>query len=110
MALLILTINMIRWFFFLKSEFSRVKNEEVVGKLVLTTVCAVCYYIFILGDWCTCYLPRSTSPTWNTPLGYNYLTMYSYLMAGSILVISVFSSRLTRIESQESKVRHHHNK
>jgi len=104
MALLILTVNLIRWFWFVKRRFSNGKNEEEDSKLVLNSVFAVCFYIFILGEWSICYLPQSTSPTWTTPVGYNYLTMYSYLMAGSILIISVISSRLTRVEYQESKV------
>jgi len=104
-ALLILTVNMFRWFLFVKRKFSSGKHEEEDIKLILNTVCAVSYYIFILGDWLFVYAPHSTSPTWLSLIGYNYLTMYSYMMAGIILIISVISSRLTRIEYHESKVR-----
>jgi len=102
-ALLILTVNMIRWFLFVKRMAFSGKNENDI-KFVLCTVCAVCYYIFILGDWLLFYAPKSTSPMWSSILGFNYLTMCSYLMAGSTVIISIVSSRLTRIESQESKV------
>ena len=66
-ALAVLTVNMIRWFLFVKREFAYVKNEEVIGRLIHFSVCAVCYYIFILGDWCICYLPKSISPAWTSP-------------------------------------------
>ena len=105
LALLAFTINMIRWFRYVKLKYCYGNNEQEDIRIILCSVCAVCYYIFILGDWLIYYAPKSTSPTWTSRLGYNYLTLYSYLMAGAILMISVTSSRIIRKESHESKVR-----
>ena len=103
-AFLFLTVNVIRWFWFVKKKFSNGKHEEDDIKLILMTVCAFCYYAYILGDWLLVYAPPSTSLSWLSLLGHDYLTMLAYFMSGIILVISVVSSRLTRIESHESKV------
>jgi len=104
LALLALSINMIRWFRYVKLKYNHGNNEQEDIRMILCSVCAVCYYIFILGDWLIFYAPKSTSPTWTSILGYNYLTMYSYLMAGTILMISIISNRIIKKESLESKV------
>jgi len=65
---------------------------------------AVCYTTFIFGDWLIFFAPQPLTPDW-TNVGTNYLTMYTYLMAGCTLVITVITSRFARFEAEDSKVR-----
>jgi signal transduction histidine kinase len=69
----------------------------------MCSIYAISYTIFILGDWLIYFAPQPINPDWSN-VGANYLTMYTYLMAGCTLVITVITSRFARLEAEDSKV------
>jgi len=95
-----LIITLLRWIWYLRTCNVLDKSEEMRNNLC--SVYAFFYTVFILGDWFIFFLP--VVPTAWTSIGVNYLTLYTYLMAGCILMTNLFLNRLTRIDASGTKV------
>jgi hypothetical protein len=100
LGFLSLIITLMRWIWYLRNCHALDKSEEMRNNLC--SVYAFFYTVFIFGDWLIFFFPV-VPPSWmNT--GVNYLTLYTYLMAGCILMTTLIANRLSRIDANETKV------
>lgn len=107
-----LIISILRWYryFYLsgmRSSLSHGPNAESVRRKsdFLCTVYGTFLAIFLFGDWIVFYLPLPASSPWSV-VGYEYLSMYNYLMAGCTLCMTVVLNHSARIEAANAKVKY----
>lgn len=119
LGLFILVLTILRWFFFRQSTIFASKicsdshdslemmndahNSEQRKANLLCSVYGVFLGIFLFGDWILFYIPLPISSPWSL-VGCNYLTMYSYLMVGCTLCITVVTNHIARTDAVDARV------
>jgi len=95
-----LIVTIVRWLHYLRHCGSLDKSEEMQNNLC--SVYALFYTIFLFGDWILVFSP--VYPESWSPLGVDFLTFYTYLMAGCTLMTTVITNRFSRMDANETKV------
>lgn len=100
-GLLLLIIATGRWIHFCITVPTADKSDELRNR-----VCSLYVFfgiLFILADWLIFYFPLDDFPDW-TNIGANYLTLYTYMMAFCVLMITALTNRICRLDANEGKV------
>jgi hypothetical protein len=101
-AFLLLFIQYFRWFIFV---YNNIHINEMKSRIYLGNLYAFSIFIFLCFDWSVFFVPTEDIPTtWSSFIGENYFTMYTYLIAGTTITLTVVTVRLGRIEIMENQV------